>query len=142
MTLLPDYTIDNVNFSFNSYALQKYCNQKGIEMEDLYNMVREGTAFKSSELPALLLVAAESYALYNKQPFTFTELDAFGWIDSVGGFNSSKVVDVFKIFAARLLNVDLSLLNIEEQEEKNGDRQGVQNHLHGVSSSPLPVNQG
>src|SRR6476620_8991567 len=109
MNYTPDYQIQTdgepVPLLFNSWTFRKYTGIKGIEFEDLLDNVREGRAFRSSDLPELFLTAAESYRKFNKQEFTYTELDAYEWIDHMGGFNSVKLMDVYKAFVSKLLNI-------------------------------------
>lgn len=129
MTLKPDYTIGDVHFSFGSWMQKTYCEKMGMELDDLHTSMANGTAFKVKHLPLLLKTGAEAYSLFNKENKQYTELDAFQWIDSIGGFNSQEVVELFKTFASSVLSIDKSKLDVltQEAEGKNGVRQEVVN---------------
>src|SRR5690348_3147656 len=109
MTYKADYTIDlpngKISLLFNSWTFREHCLKIGIELEDLYKAIEEGRAFRSKDLPTLLLTASESYCLFNSIPFAYNEKDAFVWIDELGGFNSGKLISVYKVFVAKLLNI-------------------------------------
>lgn len=101
MIYSPDYTIQlpeggEVHLLFNTWAIKKYCEKQGIEMEELL------TRLKVKELPDLMLSAAESYARYNKQEFKATDLDACEWMDAMGGFNGPKLAEIVKTFLRRV----------------------------------------
>jgi hypothetical protein len=136
----PDYSIGDSHFVFNSFMYKKYCEAKGIELEDLLKQVKamldEGRGFKTADFPDILLAANKSYCLYNKQPFTAGEMEAYEWLDQMGGLVNgvSARIHVFKLFIARLLNIDPGALNAEVEtsetqpqtpdQEKKSDLRG------------------
>ena len=111
MRFLPDYTIQlkdgsKIELLFNSFMFRSYSYRKGIELEDLFVGIQTGGAFKAKDLPDLLLTAAETFCKYNDAPCPYTDLDACVWLDEIGGFNSVKLVELYKIFVSKLVNVD------------------------------------
>jgi hypothetical protein len=124
--LPPDYSLGETHFLFNSFMYKKYCEGKGIELEDLlqqvHAMLKEGKGFKTKDYPDILLAAHKSYCLYNKQPFNAGELEAYEWIDQMGGLVSGVDgrVQVFKLFIARLLNIDPGALDAKVENVEEG----------------------
>jgi hypothetical protein len=51
-------------------------------------------------------VANQSFCKYNNKECTNTDLDACGWLDEMGGFNSPQIIDLYKLFVSKLINVD------------------------------------
>lgn len=152
MHVLPDYTITvdggQVHFSFNSYMYKKYCEKKGIELHELLRRVQKTLTteaemtdelkavkgFTQDDLPDILLTAHQTYCLYNKLPFEAGELEAFQWIDAMGGLTVGNYGEVFLKFIAKLLNIDTSSLKIEEKKIEVSPDRGNSN-LHGASST-------
>jgi hypothetical protein len=122
-----DLTIGNDSFMFSTYTFKKYCDKRGIELEGLYELMAQGTAFKSKDLPELLLTANETWCLYNNKKFEANELKAYSWIDQLGGFNDLRIVEVYKTFASKLLNVEKKQLDViaEDVNPKNVNGQEV-----------------
>jgi hypothetical protein len=124
--LPPDYSLGETHFLFNSFMYKKYCEGKGIELEDLlqqvHAMLKEGKGFKTKDYPDILLAAHKSYCLYNKLPFNAGELEAYEWIDQMGGLVSGVDgrVQVFKLFIARLLNIDPGALDAKVENVEAG----------------------
>jgi hypothetical protein len=118
----PDYSIGDTHFVFNSFMYKQYCEGKGIELEDLlqqvHAMLKEKKGFKTKDYPDILLAAHKSYCLYNKQPFTAGEMEAYEWLDKMGGLVNGVDgrVQVFKLFIARLLNIDPGALDAKVED--------------------------
>lgn len=127
-----DYTIkangEDISLLFNTYAYKKYCEAKGIELDTLMkqvgDMLQGGFGLGTRELPNILLAGHQTYCAYNKQPFTAGELEACAWMDAMGGpVNGLQAfADIFKLFVARLLNIDTDQLQTKvESEEKKSE---------------------
>lgn len=123
MTYKPDYSIELSNgkiaLLFNSWTFRQYSQKIGVELDDLYELIKSGKAIKSKDLPTLLLIAAESFSWFNDQEFKYTEKDAYKWIDEVGGFNSPRFMDVFKVFVGKFLNIAPERLEVIWQKAVN-----------------------
>jgi hypothetical protein len=135
----PDYQIElsgggKVPLLFNSWTFRTFTRGKGIEFEDLMENVYSGKAFRSNDLPELLLAAAKSYARFNDVDVNYSEDDSFEWLDELGGMNSLKLMDIYKVFAAKLLNVSPEKFEVlwtkateitnEQAEKKKADSPG------------------
>lgn len=136
MQFTPDYIItrkdgSKVNLLFNSWMYRAYSYKKNIELEDLFVNIQKGVAFKSRDLPDLLLIAAETYAKYNNAPFGYTEMDACLWVDEMGGYNSANLVELYKIFVSRLINVDQAEFEILWNKVINGEGEREQKPANG-----------
>lgn len=136
MHVLPDYTItvngEAVHFVFNSYTYKKYCEREGIELHELLAKVQKSLTpkneltdemksvkgFMPDDLPGILLVANQTYSLYNKLPFTAGELEAFQWLDAIGGLLSTTYGELFITFISKLLNIDPERLKMEEKKSE------------------------
>lgn len=91
---------------FNTWMFREYTKLKGIEMEDLFTNIQTGQGFKAKDIPDLMLIAHQSWCKYNNKECTQTDLDACGWLDEMGGFNSPQIIDLYKMFVSKLINVD------------------------------------
>lgn len=157
MVYKPDFTIntesEQVNFLFTSYTFKAFCERKGIELEDLLQVVsktitpkeqqdeslRDVQPFKTKDYPALLLAANEAWCVYHKTPFTAGEAEAYQWIDVmgglVGGVNTRN--ELFARFVARLLNIDETRVEAKGEPEKNAEAPGQS--LPGERSTEEPL---
>lgn len=106
---------------FNSFMYREYCYKKGMELEDLFQRIGNGTAFKSKDLPDLLYYAAFTWCKYNNKECIHSDLDACLWVDELGGYNSPELVGIYKLFVARLLNVDPAVFDVLWQKVVNGE---------------------
>jgi hypothetical protein len=126
---------------FNTWMFREYTKLKGIEMEDLFTNIQTGQGFKAKDIPDLMLVANQSFCKYNGQECTNTDLDACGWLDEMGGFNSPQIIDLYKLFVSKLINVDpvqFELLwnKVTEPEKKEPEKKKAQvKNLHGEGST-------
>lgn len=136
MVVKPDYTIavngEEVHFAFNSYMFKKYCEKQGIELHELLAKVQKTLTredelpdelksvqgFMPSDLPDILLVANQTYCLYNKLPFSAGELEACQWLDAIGGLLSKGYGELFIAFISKLLNIDPGNLKMEEKKSE------------------------
>lgn len=91
---------------FNTWMFREYSKRKGIELEDLFTNIQTGQGFKSKDIPDLMLVAHETFCRYNNKECVATDLDSCGWLDEMGGFNSPQIIDLYKLFVSKLINVD------------------------------------
>lgn len=141
MNILPHYTItvngEPVHFCFNSYMFKKYCEKKGIELgellakvqktlttsEEMPEHLKDVKGFTPDDIPDILLTAHQTYQLYNKLPFEAGELEAYQWIDALGGLTAASYGDLFLVFISRLLNIDADRLKMgEKKSQVNPDR--------------------
>jgi hypothetical protein len=148
MIYTPDYSIDlpesKVPLLFNTWTFREYSLKIGEELEDMYQGIASGKALKSKNIPDLLLIAAKSYARFNKKEFSFSEDDAFMWLDHMGGYNSEKLIKVYKVFVSKLLNIspekfEVLLQGKGEKEEKS--KKKVQMPSPGKASNASPPAQ-
>jgi hypothetical protein len=113
----PDYVIElkeaKIPVLFNSWTFKNYSDKIGVELEDIGDMIRSGKVIKSKDLPALLLIAANSYQKFMGIEKSYSEMDAYQWIDELGGFNSARLIDLYKVFVARLFNVSVDAFDVE-----------------------------
>jgi hypothetical protein len=120
MTYTPDFTIKteggDIPLLFNSWTFREYSRKKSIELEELLYRVRTGQAFKSADVPDLLLIAAQSFCKFNNKPFNYTDDEACTWVDILGGFNSLRLVEVYKAFVAKLLNISPEAFEVAWQK--------------------------
>lgn len=138
MLYTHDYTIKttegDIHLLFNSFFYKKYCERKGIELSDLLKRVqktldvqgenetlKDVKGFTQEDLSDILLTGHQTYCLYNKEPFTATELESYMWIDSLGGLVNSVGAfgEVFALFISKLLNIDTDKLKVSEGEKKS-----------------------
>jgi hypothetical protein len=162
MIYKPDYTLTTqegteVHFLFASYAYKKYCERKGIELEDLLNIVLKSATdrdslseeeklkyderyqnvpnFKAADFEAMLLSAHEAWQVYHKLPVSVPEGEASKWIDEMGGILTLKRQDIYKLFFCRLLNVDPGALSVEtETVNDSSEAQKLPNGMPPVTS--------
>lgn len=125
---------------FNTWMFREYTKLKGIEMEDLFTNIQSGQGFKAKDIPELMLIAHQSWCKYNGKENTNTDLDACGWLDEMGGFNSPQIIDLYKIFVSKLINVDpaqFELLwnKVTEEKPKEGKKKVVTKNSPGESST-------
>lgn len=143
MVFTPDYTIEvdgkKIPLLFNSLFYREFCAAKGIELEDLFDLIKQGKAFKGGDLPLLLHQAALTWHRYNAGatafPFNHPE-DSCLWLDVLGGYNSLKLMDVYKIFVCKLSNIDpnefeVMLKAATEQPEVEEKKKEAVNASHG-----------
>lgn len=124
---------------FNTWMYREYSKRKGVELEDLFEGIRTGAGFKVKDIPDILLVAHESYCRYNSKDFTQTDLDACDWLDEMGGFNAPQIVELYKLFVCKLINVDPAqfeiLWNKVTQPEVKTEKKKVTKEVPGESST-------
>jgi len=139
----PDYKItaggQDVPFLFRSLTFKKYCDRKGIELDELVRMVyktilskdrieAEGLQdvrdIKINDFADILLAAHETYCLYHKITFRAKEEDAFMWIDEMGGIINSRKeqMEVMLLFACKLLNIDPAMARATTDEAESGEK--------------------
>lgn len=127
---------------FNTWMFREYSRRKGIELEDLFTNIQTGQGFKTSNIPDLLLVANESFCKYNNKECTSTDLDACSWLDEMGGFNSPQIIDLYKLFVSKLINVDpaqFELLwnKVTEEKKEEPKKKEVKKSSPGGSSTKV-----
>lgn len=128
---------------FNTWMFREYSRRKGIELEDLFENIRTGQGFKAKDIPDLMLVAHETYCKYNSKECTQTDLDACGWLDEMGGFNAPQIIDLYKLFVSKLINVDpaqFELLwnKVTEVNKEEPKKKAAVISLPGESSTKVP----
>jgi hypothetical protein len=125
--MIADYVIElkdktEIPLLFNTWTFRNYSYRKGFEMEELFTQVTNGTAFRGNDLPTLLHTAAESYVKYSEGTEKYTEDDACEWMDELGRFISSpKIMEIYKLFVARLVNIDPKVLEIMVAKVEAGE---------------------
>jgi hypothetical protein len=137
MRYTPDYQIElsggaKVPLLFNTWTFREYTRLKKQEFEDLIENVQTGKVFKANDLPDLLLLAAQSYFKFNDSPCNYTEVDACSWLDELGGMNSMRLLDLYKVFVGKLTGIspeqlDAAWTTAEEKTEakkKNSEEPG------------------
>lgn len=135
MIFTPHYTIilkdeekTPIHFLFNDYALKQLCKKQGIELWELQNRIikvvnpdseelKEVKALNDVDAEDILLTGHQSWCLYNKLPFSSTELDVSMWMDALGGRLRGDFVPLFQAFFARIFNVDPSNTVVEKKRE-------------------------
>jgi hypothetical protein len=122
----PDYQIeltggDKIPLLFNTWTFKNFTRLKGLEFEDFLNEVQSGKGFKGNDLPDLFFLAAQSYYRFNDIEFKYTDIDAYDWVDQLGGMNSTRLLDVYKIFFSRATGI--SIEKIETLWEQAGVQQ-------------------
>ena len=130
----------DVPLLFNTWMFREYTKLKGIEMEDLFTNIQTGQGFKAKDIPDLMLVANQSFCKYNNKECTNTDLDACGWLDEMGGFNSPQIIDLYKLFVSKLINVDpvqFELLwnKVTEEKPKEEKKKAQVRNLPGGGST-------
>lgn len=125
---------------FNSWMFREYCRKKSIELEDLFTNIQNGKGFRANDIPELLLTAHETFCRYNNKECTKTDLDSCLWLDEMGGFSSSAIVDIYKLFVSKLINIDQAQFEllwnkVTEPKEKEEKKKAVTKDLHGVRST-------
>lgn len=142
----PDYTISlpdgqSVPLLFNSWTFRKYTDFKGIEFYNLIEGIQKGELFRSTDIPELLGFAAESFNRFNGLDLKFEPEASYTWIDGMGGFNSPKLLDVYKIFVSKALGIPVSTLDQavtiarKEQEAPVQKKTRASKVSHGMSST-------
>lgn len=111
---------------FNTWMYREYSKRKGIELEDLFEGIRTGAGFKLKDIPDILLVAHESFCRYNNKDFIQTDLDACDWLGEMGGFNAPQVVELYKLFVCKLINVDPSQFEILWNKVTQPEKESVE----------------
>jgi hypothetical protein len=125
---------------FNTWMFREYSKRKGIELEDLFTNIQTGQGFKARDIPDLMLVAHETYCKYNNDACTQTDLDSCAWLDEMGGFNSPQIIDLYKLFVSKLINVDpaqFELLwnKVTEDKPKEEKKKAKERGSHGDGST-------
>lgn len=90
----------DINLLFNSWTFRNYSDRAGVDLDGLLQHLLANR----TKLPDLLYAAAESYAKFNNEAFGHTELDAYLWMDGIGGYNSTQIINIWKVCIARLYN--------------------------------------
>lgn len=156
MIFIPDYSLtvedQPLHFLFNTRALKRYCQSKGLEMEEFYVKIQKALPdavtdekyahikpFVLTDLGDLLLHGNESWCAYNKIPFAATDLDSDYWVDTIGG-----TANVVRVFSEILLCI---IRKIVATPEKKSEMKVVQesdqpNHSHGTVSLSEPLRVG
>ena len=133
MIYIPDYIIElqegAVKCLFNTRALRRYCEAKGLELSDFYLKIQKTLTlpadyteamhgvkdFVHSDLPELLEYGYESWCAYNKEPFFGGDLQKDLWIDSLGGIAGQQ-----QAFAAIVLAIASRMVSTTEKKRVNG----------------------
>lgn len=105
MTYTPDYILElkdgkKVELLFNSWAIKQCCIRKGLELGNLIQ------SLKDDDIPDYWLVGHEAYCKYNNLPFAANDLDAYMWVDEVGGYTSPIVTSFAPVLIMKVLGID------------------------------------
>jgi hypothetical protein len=146
----PDYEIqltggEKIPLLFNTWTFKNFTRLKGIEYEDFLELVQRGQGFKGNDLPDLFFLAAQSYFRFNDVTFPYTDLEAYAWVDELGGMNSVKLIEVYKIFFGKVSG--LTVPQVEELWKKAGEHAQTEEtekkkDSHGVISTSTLQPQG
>lgn len=146
MSYTPDHQIGEVKLLFNSWTFRHFCRRINIELDELFNNIGEGKLIKTEHFPELLFTAAESYCKFNNLPLTYTELDAYTWIDEIGGFTySEKWNGIIRSFMGKLLNLSpeqFEVLWSGQATEPAGDKKKAESGSPGTASTRKRRKQG
>jgi hypothetical protein len=144
MIYIPDYTIGESHFLFNSLAFKKYCEKKGMELEDLLTdvkaMLDTGKGFRTADFPDILLAGHQSWCLYNKLPFTADEATAYMWMDELGGIvgGVGNRIELFKVIIGKLLNIDPALLEAKSETTETEEKKSLNGETPELMSEGSP----
>jgi hypothetical protein len=127
---------------FNSWMFREYSKVKGIELEDLFAGIQTGQGFKAKDIPDLLLAAHSSWCKYNNKECTQTDADACLWLDEMGGYNTPELLNIYKLFVSKLINIDPVQFEIlwnkvttPEVKEEGEKKKAVTKKSHGARST-------
>lgn len=86
---------------FGTWTLKRFCDKSKLSLKHLNDkFVNEGTNL--TDTVSMLLCAVEYVCLKNKEPFTYTDIEACDWIDELGGVYSIPVSNLFNHAASEL----------------------------------------
>jgi hypothetical protein len=104
--MVADYTLKlkkgEIPLLFNTKMLKDYSISKKMEYEDLENAIISGSAFKVNDISDVLLMAHQTWCLYNSKACTYTELDACSWLDDTEALTPAIIGEIFLVFAAKV----------------------------------------
>ncbi len=72
---------------FALWSVKRFCDKKKLALSQLESALKEDT-LSFDDLCLLLLCAVEYVCRTEKQPFTYTDIDACNWIEEMGGLLS------------------------------------------------------
>ncbi len=83
------YSIDidgkKVEFFFKTWTLSRFCERNGnLPLVDFFNLLGNN-GMTLPQITDLLLCAVEYKFVKDKEQFPYTDFDACGWIDELGG---------------------------------------------------------
>lgn len=118
-----DYHIGDVPLLFNSWTFRQYCRRVDIDLDQLFEHIGQGErVIKTDHMPDLLYVAAESWCRFNNKTFTYTELDAYTWVDTMGGYRLNEQWSALvKVFMMKLLNIPQERFEVLWAGEEQAD---------------------
>jgi len=100
-----DTPAGRVELAFNTWVFKKFAQSKGFSVDALFEYLSTGL-FKSEDAIELMLIASEYVAMEAKQPFTYTEVDACGWFDLLGGVAGEKNKQLILFIFSTLIDKD------------------------------------
>ncbi len=132
MKYTPHYSLtlsggEEIHLLFNSWMYKRYSEKTDTTLEGLFtkinDMAQGGKGFGMGDIPEVLLTASEAYHKFNGLPFQSTDIEAYGWIDDLGGYikGMSVFTDVVQMFVSKLINIDPDQLEtkVEKVEKKS-----------------------
>lgn len=75
---------------YGVWALARFCDKNGnLTIQQL--QLRSALDYTIHDMIEMILCAVEQYARENKEPFSYSDVQAGQWIDELGGFGSETV---------------------------------------------------
>lgn len=106
---------------FGNWTIQRFRTKRGLKLSDLTKILNDPEV--SEEACADFLLCAVEYKLrLDRKPFDYLDVDAYDWIEQMGGFNSEKFFALFNHGA-------------------DEDKKKLENHLNGNSMNGSAIQQ-
>lgn len=109
----PDGT--EIGMLFRTWTFARFCEKNNnMPFPELLELFRSGFTLKA--VAELMLSAAEYQCLKDQKPFSFSSLDAYEWIDEMGGLTGAAF---YQIISTALESFqDSGEVKIEEGKKK------------------------
>lgn len=107
---LNDGTV--IKGQFGTWCIKRFCDKHNLTLSQFVNIKPEDYSF--AHITDMILIAVEHSTRKAKQPFGYTDVDACGWIDQLGGLMGTSLMDLF--------NHQVSELELPPAPEANDEK--------------------
>lgn len=108
---------------FGTWSLSRFCELNGnLSFTQMQELFSNDISFK--HIISLFLCGAQHYAVKNKQPFDYTDVDASDWIDEIGGASSDTFREVMTVIG-QAINPQYQGIEVKKGNEKKSKSVGL-----------------